>query len=104
MKFCFKMWGHLCFPEWKQKPQKRKYKVMEEQNEQVKDRVEDGQQLIQMIKKIKQENEKNEDEEVKDEEEEEDGDRTSTTTTMTGAGDVEGNSNDVNDRLCHICM
>ncbi|KAF7636882.1 hypothetical protein Mgra_00003622 [Meloidogyne graminicola] len=93
-KLEIQMWGHLCFPEWKQKPQKRKYQINEEENEE-----KGGQEEIN--KKVKEENNK---EEIENDGEEEDG-RTSTTTTITtSAGDIEGNSTEVNDRLCHLCM
>uniref|UniRef100_A0A1I8BQC9 C2H2-type domain-containing protein n=1 Tax=Meloidogyne hapla TaxID=6305 RepID=A0A1I8BQC9_MELHA len=105
-KLEIQMWGHLCFPEWKQKPQKRKYQPEEEQNEEKEEKdvkeevIEEDKQIFQKIKKSKEKLE-----EIEEEKEEDDGGRASTTTLTTSTGgEAEGSSNDVNDRLCHICM
>nr|CAD2155043.1 unnamed protein product [Meloidogyne enterolobii] len=100
-KLEIQMWGHLCFPEWKQKPQKRKYQTEEELTE-VKEEAKKEEVEVFQKRKMKKEEKLEEPEE--DKEEEDDGGRASTTTTSAGGGDGEGSSNDVNDRLCHLCM
>uniref|UniRef100_A0A915LUK3 C2H2-type domain-containing protein n=1 Tax=Meloidogyne javanica TaxID=6303 RepID=A0A915LUK3_MELJA len=100
-KLEIQMWGHLCFPEWKQKPQKRKYQTEEELTEVKEAKKEEVEGPAFQKRKMKKEEKLEEPEEDKDEED--DGGRESITTTSAG-GDVEGSSNDVNDRLCHLCM
>nr|CAD2188230.1 unnamed protein product [Meloidogyne enterolobii] len=102
-KLEIQMWGHLCFPEWKQKPQKRKYQTEEELTE-VKEEAKKEEVEGPAFQKRKMKKEEKLEEPEEDKEEEDDGGRASTTTTSAGGGDGEGSSNDVNDRLCHLCM
>jgi hypothetical protein len=79
------MWSHLCFPEWKQKPQKRKLEEGDEPEE------------------VEQPEEKQSKTEA-DEEEEEEKQSVSREEGEGPSSEVADDGSDVNDRLCHLCM
>jgi hypothetical protein len=91
------MWSQLCFPEWKQKPQKRKLEenLQEEDNKIVEIEEKKKREPIEVEKMATKTAIKKE-----EMEEEEFGGETE---AIIEAEDAD-NSGGVNDRLCHLCM